>query len=788
MKVASGSGSVTSVSGDAWMVGTSAKKFEMGNMSARGEQIYDIETFISKDELGALADGSYSTSGSSSAYQQYLYFDTRNVDTNEIVTFVENDNDVTADFFFVDSGANIGEYVLEFSSAPESTIQNVAGSASTTGTILDDFENTKLSMLGMEYDVVLARRTASPAEDSIKLTLMGGATRGSLLEGDSTSLSLDGKTYDVTLSYVDSTYVKFVVNGEQSDKLQVGDTFKLADGNEIGVSESLYQSYAGGVHSADFFLGASKIELADTDITDTDSSTALKVGTETISGADVIIEGTDNNVTFTLSKIHVNMTAQDDYYVAVGKKLSDAVVEQGDDKELVFSNNWDIEYKGLTEEATHEIKLKSSTDSKYSLVWYDGNGDMVDMPFVYANSTTDVQLSEGASDKEVILNEGLNISKDDYFVVTANGDAADGTGKSFALQYKGSDKSTATSPKIKFKNLGNGETLEYALDTGTDNTVATLKLGGYSFVVQNMSSKETADFTIAADLDGDGTAGEADSEIDIVDNYGIDINFGGTLYANGTGGNTIGDGWVQPVATGGATAAVTLTLTSPDGNDYDNQQPATMILTVDGTTGTEVTVSSFTINGVTQNLLTPEGEENIAYGYNELGAKMTYTTPSSSPQAFTYEVPENQRIPQVYVTSGATTSAKTGGNLVAVTIVDATKLDSEVSTVDAQNVIAVGGPCANSVAASLLGNPADCTEGFSAGKARIKLFEHANGKVAMLVAGFSGADTRLAGKVIAHRASELSGMEVEVEGTTYTDATIGAPKAVVAAPVVETTE
>jgi hypothetical protein len=91
-----------------------------------------------------------------------------------------------------------------------------------------------------------------------------------------------------------------------------------------------------------------------------------------------------------------------------------------------------------------------------------------------------------------------------------------------------------------------------------------------------------------------------------------------------------------------------------------------------------------------------------------------------------------------------------------------------------QTLIVVGGPCVNSVAAELLGNPADCTEGFSPGQARIKMFDN-NGKLAMLVAGYSGEDTRLAGKVIAHRWDELSGEEVVVEGTTYSDATIGAP-------------
>ncbi|MBI2102546.1 hypothetical protein HYT55_01805, partial [Candidatus Woesearchaeota archaeon] len=487
-KVAAASTTTTTVTGDAWLVGTASKKLEMANTNAStptGEQIYDIEQFIGKGELGALADGTYSTTGSSSSYTQYLYFDVKNDNTNEIVRYVENDLDVTSDFLYVKSGANIGEYVLEFSSAPESTIQDTAGAVCSSGTVLDDYENTKLTFLGKEYTVVLARRPQSTPEDSIKLTLMGGASSGTLLEGESTSVSVADKTYDVALTYVDTTYAKFTVNGEQTDKLQVGDTFKLADGNELGVSEILYQNYAGGVHSSDFFLGASKVELRDNDITTLASGeNALKVGTETVDGADVNIEGTDDNTTFTLSKIRINMTAQDDYYVGAGKTLSGAVVEQGDEKELVFSNNWDILYNGLADITTHDIKLKSSTDRKYSLVWYDGDNNMVDMPFTFANTSTTLLLADAADEKEVILNEALNVSKNDYFVVSA-GTASAGTAKSYALQYKGADKTSVTSPKISFKNLGSGETLEYSIDTGATSTVATIKLGGYSFAVKN---------------------------------------------------------------------------------------------------------------------------------------------------------------------------------------------------------------------------------------------------------------------------------------------------------------
>jgi hypothetical protein len=766
----SGSGSV-SVSGDAWMVGTSAKKLEMANTNSTpvGEQIYDVETFISDSELGALADGEFSTSGSSSTYTQYLYFDIKNQADNEIVVFAEDDEDVVADFLYFKSGDNIGEYVLEFASSPESTMQDTAGSASTSGTVLDDFENTKLNMLGMEFDIVLARRPQSTPEDSIKLTLMGGSASGSLLEGESTSLSVKGKTYDVSLVFVDTTYAKFTVNGEQSDKLQKGDTFQLADGTEIGVSEILYQSYAGGVHSSDFFIGASKVELRDNTITNTASSSALKVGTETISGADVVIEGTDDNTTFTLTKLRINMTAQDDYFVPAGGKLSEAVVAQGDDKELVFTNNWDIEYHGLTEEATHEIRLHSSTDRKYKLQFYDGDNDMVDMPLFYATNSTNIQFSEDATDKEVILNEGLNATKNDYIVLT-QGTPSSGTAKTYVLQYKGSDKSTATSPKIRFKNLGSGETIEYAVNTGSDNTVATVKLGGFSWAVQNESSKGTADFTVRVDQDGDGSV-EDGQDIDIVDSYGMLLDI--TNISISSTGQLI-----QPAKTNESNSILTWTV--PNSNDYDDQKPPQIDLTVDATATNEVTFSTLQLSNAAHNLITPEGEENTAYGYTTAGAKLTYTTPSSSPAGLTIEYPENQRLPQVYVTSGATASASTGGTLAAVEVVDATRLDSEIASVSSNNLVVVGGPCVNTVAAELLGNPSDCAEGFRPGVARVKLFENGD-NMAMLVAGYSGQDTRLAGQVLARseRWAQLSGDEVEIEGTTASDATIAAPQPVV---------
>jgi len=75
-------------------------------------------------------------------------------------------------------------------------------------------------------------------------------------------------------------------------------------------------------------------------------------------------------------------------------------------------------------------------------------------------------------------------------------------------------------------------------------------------------------------------------------------------------------------------------------------------------------------------------------------------------------------------------------------------------------MIVVGGPCANVVAARLMGNPQDCAAGFTPGHAMIKLFADQN---AILVAGYSASDTVGASYVLAnYKKYGLSGTQVDI--------------------------
>ena len=100
-----------------------------------------------------------------------------------------------------------------------------------------------------------------------------------------------------------------------------------------------------------------------------------------------------------------------------------------------------------------------------------------------------------------ITTEDDIINPTDYFVLSG------GSTKYYLLQYVSSDKQTKSNPKIKFKNVGSGEILEYSVLSVSAPTIATIKLGGYPFIVQSASSAGSNDFQIHIDLDGDGSIG-----------------------------------------------------------------------------------------------------------------------------------------------------------------------------------------------------------------------------------------------------------------------------------------
>ena len=746
--------------GEAWKVGTSTKILEISENlesgNANQESISNItsNSFIDDTELPTLLATLTATNGKGdSPYDQRLYFEDS---SSGYVKLLEDDNDVTADFLYFPNSRQIARYELEFTTSLESDVDDSAGAASTTGLYLTDIEDADLTMLGKPYTVVQARRLTTSG-GGVKLILMGGSVKDTLVEGNTKTYTIGGKDYEVTSNFVDANSAKFTINGEGTRDLLDGETDKISYGTTLGVSEILYQDYAGGVHQVTFFLGAQKVELKDTDVENTGSSNELKVDDETIDGANVAIEATDDNSTFKLDKIKINMTADDDYWVPAGGKLTESPDLK--EPELIFTKGWDIEYRGLSKELTQEINIKTSGSDDYDLEFVDGKGNKAKIPVLHTSGGAVTKM--GDNDDDLIVQENVTITKNDYFVITDYTDKS-GERQSFALRYKGADKLTSTDPKIKFEDLGSGETIERTLSAGTAIAagvieaaaeVAQIKIGGGTYKVYNVSAGTTNDFNIMVDLDASGGLSGTD-KLGVGNVYGKDIGINTKYGANISIDNS-------------TTGGVVIMIDTPNTDDFDDLAPNQLEWNLSAASG-EVAL------GLTgpqvHSFLTPEGDDKNQYAYTSYGAYVKQYKPTNDPNEVFIEYPQEQRVPLVYIVSKGVTFTETGATSGdAVTLqkieVGATKLASEVSNVKAVNSILVGGPCANAAAATVLGNPADCAAGFEPGVGRVELYEN-DGNVAMLIAGYSALDTRNAAQVVANYKdykSQLKGTAVEVK-------------------------
>ncbi len=285
------------------------------------------------------------------AYSQKLFFNNKN---SGYVDYLENQDDIAGNFLYFRSGGQIAAYALEFDNYFTSGINS---------SDLIDFESEKITILGKAYTIVQAKRISS-GED-IKLTLIGGAIKDTLLEGETKTYTLDGRNYEIILDFVSSAGSKFTINGEATRLLGKGYLDKLSDGTSIAVSEISYGDYAGGIRQATFFFGADKLEFRDMNIADDLSSNELKVNDETINGAKVKIKGIGSDNVIRIKEISVEMSANDDYYVPVGGVLSKN--KELDEPELLFTKNWDIRFNSYDETkgiATIEIgKYCPSSDN-----------------------------------------------------------------------------------------------------------------------------------------------------------------------------------------------------------------------------------------------------------------------------------------------------------------------------------------------------------------------------------------------------------------------------------------
>lgn len=174
-----------------------------------------------------------------------------------------------------------------------------------------------------------------------------------------------------------------------------------------------------------------------------------------------------------------------------------------------------------------------------------------------------------------------------------------------------------------------------------------------------------------------------------------------------------------------------------------------------------------------------DDESNFAYMLSPLGTYAVLETDDENEQLTFWSTDSEVTYNVVLAPVGGAVVASGSGSSVTTTTVNpiavgSAVLDSSVTlATESKNLIVVGGPCANSVAAALLKTTAaNCGAGFTPGKAVVEMFDTPMGKTAMLVAGYESIETQAASRAVARFDSRLTGKSVALTVTNVNDVTI----------------
>ncbi|MBW2965999.1 hypothetical protein KY342_02765 [Candidatus Woesearchaeota archaeon] len=727
--------------GEAAKIETSTKKLTLGSTR---DNLTEIKTAgLDDDDLPVvLADGTFvADDGAEYDYEQTIKF-------NDSVAFMHySDSDFMdkepALMVYRNKKLEFLDYTLDFTKDVE------ADYTTANNNEITDIEDQKLTILGKTYDITTAQNSSAI---NVKLELMGGAISDVLEQGQTKTYTLNGKDYEVEVTYIGGTTskVKFKVNGEVTDAKQEGQTVKLSDGTTLGVKEILEEE-AGEVTAdqVEFYLGAEKLTLQDTTADILDAKDNVQLDDEEVDALYVDIDLTSVTGKIGIDKIILTWKPDDEIFVA-----------KDHDVEFPGLRSFKISMEGFTTPTEESFKIQANGDDEIELSGVDLKSGTVSFSILGTNGAEfDVIGGEGSGEKLITSNatDAANIifdtDTDEYFVV-----ADSSAEESYLIEVTDIDDTNG----VDFKDVASGTKYENKKN-GT-----TFSIGDISVTINN-AIETTNNFTL--------------SRVATTTHFDrLYTKEGLTIYL--------------PKETTGADATPLINLTT---------MPTSYILSIVEENRDE-TITAGVIQqislGITSNKTEAsiptaqkanlsstnyyeigDTDEFIAYVASDLGTKILYDKdPTQDTVEIIYHGGESYG--NIFVSETATEFTTAAGGtqkvLKKVTIPLA-KSDDDVLAVDSgmtkKNYLLVGGPCANRATAKVLGSSTSwpgCAEGFKEGVGRL-LLKEMNSKVSMVVAGYSAVDTTRATRVLKNYGDyTLSGDEVEVLGTTATPQTVRA--------------
>ena len=347
-------GSATAATAGSTTGGDSVKLEKSSTKFQLGKGISDIvSTSVTDDSPSGglptlLADGEYvDDDNDENSY-------TQSIDLANITLAMFDDNDYKEDTptlgMRLASGAKVLNYTLEFTDEPEWA----------------DIESTNIGIMGKTYFIL-------DTTPNTTINLLDAAQTTSLSEGESTTVTVEGTDYDVSIAFIGGTgasaEVKLNINGETTNSLSETQTQKISGGAYVGIKDISVQDYAGGMKTVEFSIGSGKLVLKD--------STDIEINDVSISGLTAYIN-TTNSATPTINEIRIEWATDDDSFITPDSELTMPGFEavKLSFSGMVYPAEELIEVKGgSTLYVTLEnFPLKDSTED-INILYGDNNGN-----------------------------------------------------------------------------------------------------------------------------------------------------------------------------------------------------------------------------------------------------------------------------------------------------------------------------------------------------------------------------------------------------------------------------
>lgn len=625
------------------------------------------------------------------------------------------------------NGAQVLKWYQDDDDAPNAGIYlHIVEDASTYNYTLefdDEISGTEDTATEEEVQDLLESATLDIQGNAYTITAVehdaDGIQELTLQAGESTLWIEQGVEMTKVVAGVSHTIILQDVN-EDADKcgIMVDDTLSWVDKGKTktvnGVDIGVTDAIV--VHSAGKDTDVCEVNLGASQLILNDGS-KVEVNGGDIKGSNVqITKGTDDK----WKGLVIEYEADDDVYLAEGETWVDPVF-----------GNFEFKFAGMTQ-VTEEMMMDVTGTDDAEFKYTNTEGDEVVLKFNYNES----QIVSGEDTDKAILQEGdicLSTAVDGcegmFLFVVASG------GESRIIEIDTIDEDEQ---EIVLNDITAGKdyTDDFNTTHGAQNTIA---LGSFMDIRLDINTSAATTNITAFNLADD----DAETELGAIITFDND------------------------------TVMI-------DEEDADEAEVDDAVISIELKYDDEVEIEAVTDDLTSLDFKEIEQDSDIEQAITEYGTLVEWDSDNKDYVKVVY--PDEEVYGNVFIspTGAEVVSGASGGAVTTTTVqkiqVGAAKLASEVADITAVNAIVVGGPCANAAAATLMGQPDPCWEAVPENKAIIKLYENGD-NVALLVAGRTALDTRRATRVLANAADyDLSGMEVEVTGTSLTDISVSAPQ------------